>query len=154
MLVGFLDWDGTGLAKLVNMLTSTHELLQKSYENHIYYDKTWLLIIIFFNEPFPEANSSKMFQDFPAELKEDLASEPLTENSHKWSVTTSVRHSLLLWWENSSVIKVTHNMCKIREELTSMFLADFQLNWGAEGVLQSSLHEYRRTSRVCVNNGR
>ncbi|KAM8731594.1 gamma-glutamyl hydrolase [Acanthopagrus schlegelii] len=40
-----------------------------------------------------EANSSKMFQEFPAELMGDLASEPLTENSHKWSVTTSTFNS-------------------------------------------------------------
>uniref|UniRef100_UPI0037E8AEBB gamma-glutamyl hydrolase n=1 Tax=Semicossyphus pulcher TaxID=241346 RepID=UPI0037E8AEBB len=33
-----------------------------------------------------EANDSRLFQGFPAELLKDLASEPLTENSHKWSV--------------------------------------------------------------------
>lgn len=36
-----------------------------------------------------EAKGSRMFKDFPAELMEDLASEPLTENSHKWSVSMS-----------------------------------------------------------------
>ncbi|XP_028288628.1 gamma-glutamyl hydrolase [Parambassis ranga] len=35
-----------------------------------------------------EAKDSRMFQGFPAELMEDLASEPLTENSHKWSLAT------------------------------------------------------------------
>ncbi|XP_070842237.1 gamma-glutamyl hydrolase [Chaetodon trifascialis] len=33
-----------------------------------------------------EAKDSRMFKGFPAELMEDLASQPLTENSHKWSV--------------------------------------------------------------------
>ncbi|XP_008290933.1 gamma-glutamyl hydrolase [Stegastes partitus] len=32
---------------------------------------------------------SRMFKGFPAELMEDLASEPLTENSHQWSLATS-----------------------------------------------------------------
>lgn len=34
-----------------------------------------------------EANSSRMFKDFPDELMEALATEALTENSHKWSVS-------------------------------------------------------------------
>ncbi|XP_063768491.1 gamma-glutamyl hydrolase-like isoform X2 [Eleginops maclovinus] len=34
-----------------------------------------------------EAKQSRMFKSFPAELMEDLASEPLTEHSHKWSVS-------------------------------------------------------------------
>ncbi|KAJ4925097.1 hypothetical protein JOQ06_017835 [Pogonophryne albipinna] len=34
-----------------------------------------------------EAKQSRMFKSFPAELMEALASEPLTENSHKWSVS-------------------------------------------------------------------
>ncbi|XP_067341968.1 gamma-glutamyl hydrolase [Channa argus] len=34
-----------------------------------------------------ETKNSRMFEGFPAELMEDLASEPLTENSHKWSVS-------------------------------------------------------------------
>lgn len=33
-----------------------------------------------------------MFKGFPAELMEDLAAEPLTENSHKWSLELSVSH--------------------------------------------------------------
>lgn len=32
-----------------------------------------------------------MFKDFPADLVKDLASEPLTANSHRWSLATSVR---------------------------------------------------------------
>lgn len=39
---------------------------------------------------FLEAKVSRMFQGFPAELMEDLGSEPLTENSHKWSLATLV----------------------------------------------------------------
>ncbi|XP_037312335.2 gamma-glutamyl hydrolase-like [Pungitius pungitius] len=35
------------------------------------------------------AKGSRMFEGFPAELMEDLASEPLTANMHKWSVTLS-----------------------------------------------------------------
>ncbi|XP_029979813.1 gamma-glutamyl hydrolase-like isoform X2 [Sphaeramia orbicularis] len=34
-----------------------------------------------------EAKDSRMFKDFPPELMEDLSTQPLTENSHKWSVT-------------------------------------------------------------------
>ncbi|XP_034061959.1 gamma-glutamyl hydrolase-like isoform X3 [Gymnodraco acuticeps] len=34
-----------------------------------------------------EAKQSRMFKSFPAELMEALASEPLTENSHEWSVS-------------------------------------------------------------------
>ncbi|XP_029955917.1 gamma-glutamyl hydrolase-like [Salarias fasciatus] len=41
-----------------------------------------------------DANSSRLFQGFPAELMEALSSEPLTENSHKWSVTTSTYNSI------------------------------------------------------------
>ncbi|KAM9337752.1 gamma-glutamyl hydrolase [Symphorus nematophorus] len=33
-----------------------------------------------------EAKNSRLFKDFPADLMEDLASEPLTENSHTWSL--------------------------------------------------------------------
>lgn len=40
---------------------------------------------------FSEAKESKMFKDFPADLVKDLASEPLTANSHRWSLATSVR---------------------------------------------------------------
>ncbi|XP_041817142.1 gamma-glutamyl hydrolase isoform X2 [Chelmon rostratus] len=35
---------------------------------------------------FTNAKDSKMFKGFPAELMADLASQPLTENSHKWSL--------------------------------------------------------------------
>nr|XP_033494020.1 gamma-glutamyl hydrolase-like [Epinephelus lanceolatus] len=34
-----------------------------------------------------EAKDSRMFEGFPPELMEELASEPLTANAHKWSVT-------------------------------------------------------------------
>ncbi|KAK2859715.1 hypothetical protein Q5P01_004335 [Channa striata] len=34
-----------------------------------------------------DTKTSRMFKGFPAELMDDLASEPLTENSHKWSVS-------------------------------------------------------------------
>lgn len=34
-----------------------------------------------------EANESRLFKDFPAELMKSLATENLTENSHSWSVT-------------------------------------------------------------------
>lgn len=33
-----------------------------------------------------EIEDSRMFKGFPAELMKDLASEPLTENSHQWSL--------------------------------------------------------------------
>lgn len=36
-----------------------------------------------------EASDSRMFRGFPAELIDDLASQPLTENSHKWSITVT-----------------------------------------------------------------
>ncbi|XP_076617072.1 gamma-glutamyl hydrolase-like [Chaetodon auriga] len=36
-----------------------------------------------------EAKDSRLFKGFPAELMEDLASQPLTENSHKWSLAVS-----------------------------------------------------------------
>ncbi|XP_068199647.1 gamma-glutamyl hydrolase-like [Antennarius striatus] len=32
---------------------------------------------------------SRLFRDFPSDLMDDLATEPLTENSHRWSVTLS-----------------------------------------------------------------
>ncbi|XP_034562236.1 gamma-glutamyl hydrolase [Notolabrus celidotus] len=34
-----------------------------------------------------ETSNSKLFKDFPAQLMKDLAVEPLTENSHKWSLS-------------------------------------------------------------------
>ncbi|XP_042366323.1 gamma-glutamyl hydrolase [Plectropomus leopardus] len=40
-----------------------------------------------------EAKNSRMFQDFPADLMEDLASEPLTANAHKWSVTVQTQNT-------------------------------------------------------------
>ncbi|XP_068437848.1 gamma-glutamyl hydrolase-like [Clinocottus analis] len=40
-----------------------------------------------------EAKDSRMFKDFPAELLEDLASEPLTANAHKWSITLSTHNT-------------------------------------------------------------
>lgn len=40
---------------------------------------------------FSEAKESRMFGDLPADLLKELASEPLTANSHKWSLATSVR---------------------------------------------------------------
>lgn len=36
-----------------------------------------------------EIKDSRMFKGFPAELMKDLASEPLTENSHQWSLALS-----------------------------------------------------------------
>ncbi|XP_029001713.1 gamma-glutamyl hydrolase isoform X2 [Betta splendens] len=36
---------------------------------------------------FSNAKKSRMFKEFPAELMKDLASDPLTENSHKWSLS-------------------------------------------------------------------
>uniref|UniRef100_A0A3Q1GCL2 folate gamma-glutamyl hydrolase n=1 Tax=Acanthochromis polyacanthus TaxID=80966 RepID=A0A3Q1GCL2_9TELE len=38
--------------------------------------------------PLVFTNGSRMFKGFPAELMKDLASEPLTENSHQWSLGT------------------------------------------------------------------
>ncbi|MCI4377576.1 hypothetical protein PGIGA_G00205180 [Pangasianodon gigas] len=35
-----------------------------------------------------ESKDSRMFKDFPEDLMTSLANEPLTENSHQWSVTT------------------------------------------------------------------
>uniref|UniRef100_A0A668ABR5 folate gamma-glutamyl hydrolase n=2 Tax=Myripristis murdjan TaxID=586833 RepID=A0A668ABR5_9TELE len=40
-----------------------------------------------------ETKGSRLFSDFPVELMEALASEPLTENSHKWSVTTETHNN-------------------------------------------------------------
>ncbi|XP_071751595.1 gamma-glutamyl hydrolase isoform X2 [Centroberyx gerrardi] len=42
------------------------------------------LPLIFTNE----TKESRLFEGFPADLMAALASEPLTENSHKWSLTT------------------------------------------------------------------
>ncbi|XP_074549758.1 gamma-glutamyl hydrolase [Halichoeres trimaculatus] len=36
-----------------------------------------------------ETSASRLFHGFPAELMKDLSSEPLTENSHKWSISMS-----------------------------------------------------------------
>lgn len=41
-----------------------------------------------------ESNDSRMFKDFPEDLITSLANEPLTENSHQWSITTEVLHYL------------------------------------------------------------
>lgn len=41
---------------------------------------------------FTESKESRMFKGFPAELLEALASEPLTENSHEWSLTMEVSY--------------------------------------------------------------
>ncbi|KAL7876195.1 hypothetical protein AOLI_G00111580 [Acnodon oligacanthus] len=35
-----------------------------------------------------ESKDSRMFKDFPDDLMTSLAKEPLTENSHQWSITT------------------------------------------------------------------
>ncbi|KAG7330047.1 hypothetical protein KOW79_006269 [Hemibagrus wyckioides] len=35
-----------------------------------------------------ESKDSRMFKDFPEDLITSLANEPLTENSHQWSITT------------------------------------------------------------------
>ncbi|XP_048042389.1 gamma-glutamyl hydrolase-like [Megalobrama amblycephala] len=35
-----------------------------------------------------DVRDSRLFKDFPEDLMESLASDPLTENSHQWSVTT------------------------------------------------------------------
>ncbi|XP_034003702.1 gamma-glutamyl hydrolase-like [Trematomus bernacchii] len=40
-----------------------------------------------------EIKDSRMFKDFPAELIEDLATEALTENSHKWSLAVLTHNS-------------------------------------------------------------
>ncbi|KAF3836219.1 hypothetical protein F7725_028777 [Dissostichus mawsoni] len=40
-----------------------------------------------------EIKDSKMFKDFPAELIEDLATQALTENSHKWSLAVLTHNS-------------------------------------------------------------
>uniref|UniRef100_A0A672HAA1 folate gamma-glutamyl hydrolase n=1 Tax=Salarias fasciatus TaxID=181472 RepID=A0A672HAA1_SALFA len=40
-----------------------------------------------------EANVSRMFRPFPLELMEALSSEPLTENSHMWSLALSTYNS-------------------------------------------------------------
>ncbi|XP_068604392.1 gamma-glutamyl hydrolase [Brachionichthys hirsutus] len=39
------------------------------------------------------ANHSRLFRGFPADLMGDLAGEPLTENSHQWSVTVSTHEA-------------------------------------------------------------
>ncbi|XP_026791633.3 gamma-glutamyl hydrolase isoform X1 [Pangasianodon hypophthalmus] len=36
-----------------------------------------------------ESKDSRMFKDFPEDLMTSLANEPLTENSHQWSLTTA-----------------------------------------------------------------
>lgn len=41
-----------------------------------------------------DAKGSRMFKDFPVELMEALATEPLTDNSHTWSVTTETYNTL------------------------------------------------------------
>ncbi|XP_040921319.1 gamma-glutamyl hydrolase [Toxotes jaculatrix] len=40
-----------------------------------------------------EAKDSRMFKGFPPELMKDLASQPLTENSHKWSLASVTYNS-------------------------------------------------------------
>ncbi|XP_056290340.1 gamma-glutamyl hydrolase-like isoform X2 [Pseudoliparis swirei] len=40
-----------------------------------------------------EAKDSRIFKGFPAELLQDLASEPLTANAHKWSIAVSTHNS-------------------------------------------------------------
>ncbi|XP_074478296.1 gamma-glutamyl hydrolase-like isoform X3 [Sebastes fasciatus] len=40
-----------------------------------------------------EAKDSRMFKDVPAELMEELASEPLTANVHKWSLLMSTQNT-------------------------------------------------------------
>lgn len=37
-----------------------------------------------------------MFKDFPVDLMKSLETEPLTENSHQWSLTTEVACQILL----------------------------------------------------------
>lgn len=37
-----------------------------------------------------DVRDSRLFKDFPEDLMKSLETEPLTENSHQWSVTTEV----------------------------------------------------------------
>ncbi|XP_072307419.1 gamma-glutamyl hydrolase-like, partial [Eucyclogobius newberryi] len=39
-----------------------------------------------------EANGSKMFRDFPPEMMHALATEPMTINAHKWSISMETYH--------------------------------------------------------------
>lgn len=43
-----------------------------------------------------ESKDSRMFKDFPADLMASLANEPLTENSHEWSISSEVSLVIML----------------------------------------------------------
>lgn len=58
-------------------LTSKKDVLSRTNTTGV------ALPLIFTNE----TRDSRLFKDFPPELMEDLSTQPLTENSHKWSVT-------------------------------------------------------------------
>ncbi|KAK5878000.1 hypothetical protein CesoFtcFv8_025453 [Champsocephalus esox] len=61
----------------LTVLTSGEKLLTRT-------DTSGVSLPLLFTK---EAKQSRMFKSFPAELMEALASEPLTGNSHKWSVS-------------------------------------------------------------------
>uniref|UniRef100_A0A3B5MA22 folate gamma-glutamyl hydrolase n=1 Tax=Xiphophorus couchianus TaxID=32473 RepID=A0A3B5MA22_9TELE len=42
----------------------------------------------------PEVKGSRMFEDFPPDLMSALSAEPLTENSHQWSLTYNTNEDL------------------------------------------------------------
>ncbi|KAG7231285.1 hypothetical protein INR49_012116 [Caranx melampygus] len=63
----------------LTVLTSGKKLLTRTNTSGV------ALPLVFTNE----TNDSRVFKGFPPELMKDLETEPLTENAHKWSVTTS-----------------------------------------------------------------
>lgn len=97
---------------------------------------------------FSEAKESRMFRDFPADVLKELASKPLTANSHKWSLATSVRRFPLVSHSAESGKR------KESQRWHFAVLSGLRVKRGAEEVLQSPLHQLGRDSGVCLDNRR
>lgn len=76
-----------------------------------------LLLIIKMLWLFAEVKDSRLFKGFPDDLMKDLASQPLTENSHKWSLAVTVCLSLPLYQEKKVLmINITHTRSAVQDQ--------------------------------------
>ncbi|KAJ8010674.1 hypothetical protein DPEC_G00077580 [Dallia pectoralis] len=87
------------------------------------------------------SRESKLFKDFPADVLNSLASEPITENSHKWSLT------LKSYNRNADLMKfykvLTTNSDGKTEFVSTMEAYDFPI-YGTQWHPEKNAYEWRR----------
>ncbi|XP_041669700.1 gamma-glutamyl hydrolase [Cheilinus undulatus] len=88
-----------------------------------------------------ETKHSRLFGGFPDELMKDLASEPLTENSHKWSIALSTHRSNE---ELNSFYKVLSTNTDGRTEFVSTMEAYDYPIYGTQWHPEKNAFEWRR----------